>query len=98
MEDNSNNIKEDNKSLDEDDSTLNIKNIIREMKREFNEQMRGLKEDIEDIKEDIHLDRDIRKQKPPKRLRERRKDFRFHIDEDWGERFGASIENYVGGL
>ncbi|MFX0088236.1 MAG: ArsR/SmtB family transcription factor, partial [Candidatus Hodarchaeota archaeon] len=25
-------------------------------------------------------------------------DFRFHIDEDWGERFGASIENYVGGL
>ncbi len=98
MEDNFNNIKKDNKSLDEDDSTFNIKNSIHEMKREFSEQMRGLKEDIEDIKEDIHLDRDIRKHRPPMRPRKRKNDFRFHIDEDWGERFGASIENYVGGL
>jgi DNA-binding transcriptional ArsR family regulator len=98
MDDDFNDTKKDNKPNNENDFTLDIKNTIREMKREFSEQMRGLKEDIEDIKEDIRSDPGIRKHRPPKRPRKRRSDFSLHMDEDWGERFGASIENYVGGL
>lgn len=98
MDDDFNKIKNDNKTLDEDNFVLDLKDAIREMKRDLNEQMRGLREDIEGIKDDIRLDRGIRKHRPSKRPRKRKSDFTFHMDEDWGERFGASIENYVGGL
>lgn len=99
MDDNFNNEKKEKFDPNEDDITLNIKDIIHDMKNEFSEQMRELKNDVEEIKEGFSSSRRYRKPRPPKRPKRPRGEFSFHFgDDNMGEGFGASIENYIGGL
>ncbi|MHA2307373.1 MAG: hypothetical protein ACXACU_18485 [Candidatus Hodarchaeales archaeon] len=97
MDNNHNDEKKEKTNPNEENNTLDIKDTIREMKNEFSEQMRELKDDLEEIKEGTGSRH--RRPRPPKRPKRPKGEFAFHLgDEDWGERFGASIENYVGGL
>ena len=99
MDDEFNKEKKKRDPLNEEDITTNIKDAINEMKNEFNEQMRGIKDEIEEIKGEIKSEHHPREPKRYKRVRKPRGDFSFHCDDqDWGERFGKSIENYVGGI
>lgn len=102
MNDDYNTEKKDKEPLSKDEFSFDIEKSLREMKHAFKDQMKSLKEDIEEIKEEVHSDRDMgkprrpRRPKPPKKIKG---DFAFHMgDEDWGDRFGASIEHYIGGL
>ena len=105
MNDDYNTEKKDKEPLDKDKFSFDIEKSLREMNRVFKDQMKSLKEDIEEIKEEVHSDRGMGKPRPPRPPRQPRRpkkhkgDFPFHMgDEDWGDRFGASIEHYIGGL
>ena len=91
-----NNYKDENdtkKPQKEDSGVDDLKEAMREMKQEFRDQMRGLKDELSEIKEEPH---------PKRKPRRPRPSTSFKIDsegwEDWGERFGESLEHYVGGI
>ncbi len=99
MEDEFNNEKKEKTDPNEENITLNIKDTIRDMKNEFSEQMRELKNDVEEIKEGVGSSERSRKPKPPKRPKRPKGEFTFNFGkENFGDHFGASIENYIGGL
>ena len=102
MNDDYNTEKKDKEPLGKDEFSFDIEKSLREMKRAFIDQMKSLKEDIEEIKDEVHSDRNMRKPRPPRRPgppKNHKGDFPFHMgDENWGDRFGASIEHYIGGL
>lgn len=95
----SNNYKddrEDEEPQDDEDELIDLKESMREMKQEFREQMRELKEEIGDIKEDPGHPRRRprpRKPKPPHSIRIDAEEW-----EDWGEKFGSTLEHYIGGI
>lgn len=99
MEDEFNNEKKEKSDPNEEDITLDIKDAIRDMKNEFSEQIRELKDGVEEIKEEFGSSRRSRKPRPPKRPKRPKGEFSFHLgEENLGDRFGSSIENYIGGL
>jgi len=83
---------------DEDDEVTDIKEAMRELKREFRDQMKDLKDELSDIKEETSSSYGRR----PRRERKRKEKPRIHIEtdewSDWGDRFGASLEHYIGGI
>ncbi|MHA2224739.1 MAG: ArsR/SmtB family transcription factor [Candidatus Hodarchaeales archaeon] len=94
-----NNYKDENDTKKPQKDELEVddlKEAMREMKREFRDQMRELKDELSEIKDEPH------QKFPRRRPRRPRPPTSFKIDsegwEDWGERFGESLEHYMGGI
>ncbi|MFX0173492.1 MAG: ArsR/SmtB family transcription factor [Candidatus Hodarchaeota archaeon] len=87
------------KSLENDEEDSDLEESIRDMKREFRKQMQDIKDELIDIKQEYRSDFSRRQPRPP---RKRRRDPSIHIEaedwEDWGERFGSTLEHYIGGI
>jgi DNA-binding transcriptional ArsR family regulator len=86
-----NNEKDPEEPQDEVDDIVELKKSIREMKEELRDQMRELREEIGSRP---------RKPRPPRPRRPRGIDIQIDNEgwEDWGERFGKSFEQYIGGI
>ena len=86
---------------DEEEDFVDLKESMREMKEEFREQMRDLKEEISDFKDELRP----QPPRPPRRPKIKRK-HKHHPSnhtgaedwDDWGERFGSTLEHYIGGI
>lgn len=91
-------MNEDFDNEEEDDEVTDITKAMRELKREFRDQMKELKDELNEIKEDTTPSYS----RIPRRERKRKDMPRIHIEtdewSDWGERFGASLEHYIGGI
>ncbi|MFX0182071.1 MAG: ArsR/SmtB family transcription factor [Candidatus Hodarchaeota archaeon] len=90
------------KPLDNDDEDIDLEESIRDMKREFRKQMQDIKDELSEIKQNYRPDFPRRRPRPPRPPRKRRRDPSIHIDadewEDWGDRFGSTLEHYIGGI
>ena len=89
---------------DEEKDFVDLKESMREMKEEFREQMRDLKEEIGDFKDEFRSQppRPSRPPRPPKIKRKHKHHPSIHTGaddwDDWGERFGSTLEHYIGGI
>lgn len=89
---------------DEEEDFVDLKESMREMKEEFRKQMRDLKEEIGDFKDEFRPQppRPPRPPRPPKIKRKSKHHINIHTGaedwDDWGERFGSTLEHYIGGI
>lgn len=86
---------------DKEEDFVELKESMREMKEEFREQMRDLKEEIGYFKDEFRS-HPPRPPRPPKIKRKRNRHPYIHAGtedwEDWGERFGSTLDHYIGGI
>ncbi len=97
-----NDEKDTEEPQNEEDEVVDLKESIREIKQELREHMRELKDEIGHIKDEVQPDPPMRRPRARRHPRKPRRDISIRVDDDewndWGERFGNSLEHYIGGI
>ncbi|WP_455141613.1 ArsR/SmtB family transcription factor [Candidatus Hodarchaeum mangrovi] len=93
MNNENNNFDDEKKSSESDKPFEEVQDAIQKMKKEIQNELNKMKEEIRDIKYDINQD-SSKYSKPPRTQRKTlRRDW-----EETGNRFGESIQYYIGSL